>query len=106
MFATTAAGLKQSRDGGRTWRAVTGPSTPVLLAWEADGLAVLDGDGRLHASSDGGESWTAGGQLPGSPQAFVAGGGRLYAAVESGIFVSTDRGLNWTLFYRDRGDHR
>lgn len=98
------AGLIESTDGGRTWNASDGPPL-VALSWHADGgLWGADAAGAVWRLEDG--EWERAGQLPGEPQAFLATGDALYAAVHddrdlTGIFSSTDDGRSWDLRYRD-----
>lgn len=105
IVAGTAEGLSDSRDGGRTWQRLPGPAL-VVLSWDkTSGLVGADTEGTVHRSVDSGASWSPRGRLPGSPQAFLATAGDLYAAAEvdgtTGIYRSTDEGRSWRLRYRD-----
>ncbi len=98
-------GLLNSRDGGRTWRAVDGPDA-VVISWEEGADIWAAGpDGAVSRSGDGGASWQPTGSLPGAPQALLAQDGVLYAAAEegevTGIYRSDDGGRSWQLRYRD-----
>ncbi len=102
LLATTAKGLVRSTDGGRTFAGTTSPRL-VVLAWDRTAALVgLDEGGTLHASADGGMTWTTRGALGGPPEALTADGDALYAAVSGkGVFGSTDGGTTWALRYSD-----
>lgn len=100
------SGLLDSTDGGRTWRAASGP--PLLaLSWDAAaGLVGAEEDGTVHRSQDGGATWRAAGQLPGPPQALLATPDAIWAAAgdhdgATGIYRSSDDGQTWDLYYQD-----
>jgi photosystem II stability/assembly factor-like uncharacterized protein len=98
------AGLLESTDGGRTWDQLDGPQL-LAVSWQADaGLWGADPDGVVWRRA--GAGWERAGKLPGEPQAFLATGDALYAAVHdeadvTGIYRSTDDGRTWILRYRD-----
>lgn len=102
LLATTATGLVRSTDGGRTFAPTAGPRL-VVLAWDRSAALVgLDEAGTLHASADGGTTWTTRGALEGPPEALTAAGDALYAAVsDKGVFGSLDGGATWALRYDD-----
>ena len=53
--------LTQSKDGGRSWKHVTGTLHPDnhALWWSHDGSRLIDGnDGGIAISNDGGSSWS------------------------------------------------
>jgi photosystem II stability/assembly factor-like uncharacterized protein len=53
--------LTESKDGGRTWKHLTGVLHPDnhALWWSHDGTRVINGnDGGVALSNDGGESWS------------------------------------------------
>ncbi len=103
ILATTTAGLIASADGGRAWDAVAAPPL-ALVSWAADGkLAAVGPGGLVFVSNDGGASWAAVGELPGSPEAFLAIDGRAFVAAvtEKGLYRSRDGGVTWKLEYRD-----
>lgn len=105
IVAGAAEGLIGSGDGGRTWEARSGPAL-VVLSWDqTSGLVGADIDGTVHRSTDGGDTWSRQGRLPGPPQAFLATADALYAAAaeddRTGIYRSTDEGRTWRLRYRD-----
>src|SRR5215207_10190239 len=96
ILAATERGLMRSVDGGRTWRPAGGP-TVALLEWDRpDALWGVAGDGRVWVSADAGRTWKPRGGLGGTPEAFLAQAGTLYAAIqEQGIRTSSDEGASW-----------
>lgn len=103
LVATTTAGVIASTDGGRTWDAAVSPPL-VFVSWADDGtLAGAAPNGAVHVRSDGGAAWTAGGILPGSPEALLAVDRQtLVAAVsEDGIYRSDDGGATWSAVARN-----
>ena len=86
----------RSRDGGRSWAAVDAPA-PGLPAWNAGGLYVAAGDGRVWRSGDAASSWEV--TVGGPPAAFDSGrGGELLVALHDGtIKRSADAGREWTI---------
>ncbi|MCG3042705.1 exo-alpha-sialidase [Streptomyces sp. S1A] len=101
VLATTQDGIARSTDGGETF---TGGAEPALafLSWAGeDGKDALYGigpDGSLHRSTDGGESWSETGTVPGGqPQALTAvTPDRVLAATAGGVYESTDGGRTFT----------
>jgi photosystem II stability/assembly factor-like uncharacterized protein len=69
-FVTASGGVRQSRDGGRTWRRVA--SLPPLVAVDfvsaTDGFA-LTRRGALWTTKDGGRTWRAGRRFTPAPGA-------------------------------------
>ncbi|MBA3741622.1 F510_1955 family glycosylhydrolase [Sporichthya sp.] len=107
ILATTSDGLLRSTDGGRTWAAVAGAPTLVVVAWASpDTLYGIDTDGAVHHSRDGGAGWTERGTIAGEPEALTVdvrnGAQTLYVAAERGILQSTDGGTSFTTRYADR----
>lgn len=105
IVATTAGGVVESRDGGRSWSPSEAPRLLLVSSDERSGLWGAGEDGRVHRRDADG-TWEGTGSVPGEPQAFLARDGRLYAAAAdadgvTGIYASTD-GLAWKLLYRDR----
>lgn len=107
VVATTPDGLSSSTDGGRSWQRVDGAPQVVLVAWDAGrGIWGVGPSGAVvHATSVEGP-WDEVAALPGSPQALLASGDTLYAAVAdqagvAGIYESTDGGGSWQTRYRD-----
>lgn len=85
----------RSEDGGRTWAALTSP--PVhAVAWNDEALFTALPDGRVQASSDGGDTWEVRGNLGSAPEALLATDDVLYAAAaDLGILRSDDGGRTW-----------
>lgn len=105
LLATAESGLLRSTDGGQNWQGVTGAPRLTVLAWARPGsLYGITPDGRVHHSTDGGNVWTARGDIGGAPQAFTVdtrrAGETLYAAVaERGILASRDGGATFSVRY-------
>ncbi|HJU03107.1 MAG TPA: hypothetical protein VJ966_18070 [Actinomycetes bacterium] len=104
VLAATRHGLMRSADGGRYWRPAGGPAV-ALLDWERpQALWGVAEDGRLWESADAGRTWQRRGELGGPPEALLAQGGTLYAAIrEQGLRSSSDEGANWRMLYMPRG---
>lgn len=101
IVASTAEGLAESTDGGRSWQPLDGPPV-VLLGWHAErGLWGLDARGTVHRFD--GDTWEAVEELDGSPQALLVGDDGLVAAVDDGSTAihTSDDGRDWMLRYRD-----
>lgn len=96
--ASTSEGLYSSADAGRSWRR-SRPGPPGLLAWpRADRLLLIDGQGRVHLSTDAGKRLRTVGSIGGQPAAFVAHADDLYAALADGtVQRSSDGGRSWRL---------
>lgn len=106
LFATSAAGLHRSTDGGDTWT-IAGSGQPSRIAFSPAAAEVLyalayTGGEELEVirSLDGGATWTAASPGPRSVQAhsLVADAvdpDRLFALGSRQAFVSTDRGDHW-----------
>lgn len=89
-------GLYESRDAGRSWSRLG--EQIALLAWPTPTrLYLLDGNGFVSRSPDGGRTFEPRGQLGGQPAALLAHGPEeLYAALHDGtIKRSTDGGATW-----------
>jgi photosystem II stability/assembly factor-like uncharacterized protein len=88
-------GLIESRDGGRTWTALSRQGQSDFHALAAAATGVLGFDGALRASADG-RSWT---QLapPVAPHPLAASpdGRVIVATSERGPMRSTDAGKTW-----------
>lgn len=97
LIASTDSGLFASGDGGQTWRSLG--KQIALVAWPApDRLFLLDQEGKVAASSDGGRSFRPAGNVPGEPVAFMAAGAELYVALaDNRIMRSADGGATWSL---------
>lgn len=102
IVVTTEEGLALSEDGGETFSVV--PDSPVLLlvdfSLSADEAVGITPDGVVHASTDGGQSWTERGTVGGRPEALGVDSEDVYVAVDGAILVSTDGGATFTDLYR------
>jgi photosystem II stability/assembly factor-like uncharacterized protein len=98
ILASTERGLFSSNDAGQSWRLVR-DDLAGLLAWPtAQRLYLVDGNGTIQLSGDGGRKWRPTGGVGGQPAAFIAHGADLYAALGDGtVKRSTDSGRTWTL---------
>lgn len=98
IVAAVAGGLVESKDGGRSWAAPSGPAA-VAMHWSAQiGLVAAGGDGVVWRWQD--SDWQRIGKLDGEPAALTADGRALVAAVHdpaSGMTVLTsdDGGRTW-----------
>ncbi len=101
IVVSTDRGLFASPNGGRSWRPLD--ARPAgLLAW-TEALVLVDGAGEVHASTDGGRSFTRVGAVGGRPAALSSHEGQLLAALEDNtVRVSADGGATWAV--RVRGD--
>lgn len=103
LVAASPQGLIESIDGGRTWTLVQDAPRMVFLDWHAErGLWGLDGEGRLHHSA--GNGWQHRGALRGAPQALLAHGTGVYAAVDDGstVIYRVRDGQAPEVIFRDR----
>jgi hypothetical protein len=107
VIATTADGLIESSDAGRTFREV--PDAPVLLLIEildesaGGGLVGTDPNGALWRQEETG-SWTQTSKAEGAPEALTAVGGTspwILVADQQGISATDDFGATWTPVLRD-----
>lgn len=98
IVASTERGIFGSADAGESWRPLR-DDTAGVLAWPApDRLYLVDGQGQVHQSGDGGRQWQPAGSIGGQPAAFIAHESDLYAALaDSTVKRSTDGGASWTL---------
>ena len=98
IVASTQKGVFGSPNGGARWRPLR-DDIGGLLAWpHPERLYLLNGDGDVHVSADGGRAWQPAGDIGGRPAAFIADGDELYAALHDGtVKVSTDAGARWTV---------
>jgi hypothetical protein len=101
LVAMTPRGLARSSDGGRCWQPTPGPDL-LTLDWAAAArLWGIDRQGRAWLSADIGRTWQQRGRLPGPPEALLASGDVLYAAVhEQGALSSSDGARTWRFVYR------
>ena len=98
VIASTEHGMFASKDAGAKWRPLRS-DLGGLLAWPAhDRLYLVDGQGQVLVSPDGGQNWRTRGSIGGQPAAFIADEGELYAALGEGtVKRSTDGGATWTV---------
>jgi photosystem II stability/assembly factor-like uncharacterized protein len=98
IVASTERGVFSSADAGKTWRPRR-VDTAGLLAWPApDRLYLVDAQGRVERSADGGREWQSTGRIGGQPVAFMAHESELYVAlVDNTVKRSTDGGARWNL---------
>jgi hypothetical protein len=98
IVAATEAGLLESRNAGEDWQPLS-RELAGLLAWPArDRLYLVDGNGQVQLSEDGGRRWRAAGSIGGQPAAFTAHGQDLYAALHDGVVkASADSGQSWVV---------
>jgi hypothetical protein len=96
--ATAERGVFASTNAGKAWRPLR-DDTAGLLAWPIpDRLYLIDGQGQVNQSGDGGQQWQPAGSIGGQPAAFIAHETELYAALtDSMVKRSTDGGANWTI---------
>ncbi|MGI8624377.1 MAG: F510_1955 family glycosylhydrolase [Solirubrobacteraceae bacterium] len=97
VVASTAIGIFTSRDAGARWRRVNGDAAG-LLAWTGrSGLVLVDANGAVSRSDDGGRTFApAGGVVGSTPSAFVATADGLLAALGDGtVLCSDDGGSSW-----------
>lgn len=96
-------GLERSTDGGMTWEVVS-PGSDGPADFHAMTISAADPNavygffaGRLQRSADGGRSWeyAKGNIRPISLSSDPERKDVVYAATESGVQVSTDRGDTW-----------
>jgi hypothetical protein len=91
-------GLYESRDGGGSWKRIG--NEVGLLAWpDPRRLFLVNGDGSVSLSTDGGKRFDRRGTTGGSPAALLGqGSDELYVALHDGtIERSTDGGATWTV---------
>lgn len=105
IVASTADGLAESTNGGRSWQLLDGPPV-VFLDWHAErGLWGLDGQGTVHRLD--GDTWQAVKELGGSPQALLVHDDGVVASVDDGSTVihTSNDGQEWAVLYRDEAAH-
>lgn len=100
VVASGGAALYESRDSGATWRPLGGE--PGYLAWpERQRLYKIGANGLVTVASSANQEFRPLGSVGGMPEAFLAAGGNLYAALAgSGILQSEDGGRSWKIRYR------
>lgn len=97
LIASGDRRVYSSGNGGRSWSPIEAPSAG-LLAWNAGGVFLAGGDGRVWRSDDG-ATWQQAAAAGGQPSAFDSGSGdELLVALHDGtIKRSTNRGDSWTV---------
>jgi len=98
VVVSTERGLFSSTTAGKSWRPVDA-RLAGLLAWpRPKQLYLIDGQGQVQLSRDGGRVWQVVGDVGGQPAAFIASGTDLYAALGDGsVKRLTDGGRLWTV---------
>jgi photosystem II stability/assembly factor-like uncharacterized protein len=98
VVASTEKGVFRSSNSGAGWRPLN-DQLAGLLAWpRASALYLVDGQGTVHRSGDGGRRWESVGATGGQPAAFIAHGGDLYVALtDNRVERSSDGGRTWSL---------
>lgn len=105
IFLACGNGIVLSRDGGSTWRQVSGWRENEVLE-----IVIDPDDSRnvyaatawgLHLSRDGGDSWSYANDGLGEPfskaiEIDFSNTSRLLVGTASGVFESPDRGTTWT----------
>jgi photosystem II stability/assembly factor-like uncharacterized protein len=104
IVASTEGGLFASLDAGRRWRPLA-RDLAGLLAWPEIGrLYLVDGQGQVMRSADGGRHFEVIGGLGGQPVAFASGGSDLYGALVDGtVKRSSDGGQTWSVRAKPAG---
>ena len=100
FIASTEQGLVASDNAGKVMRPVElREQRAGLLAWPTKRqLYLVDGQGAVQLSTDGGRQWQPVGSIGGQPAAFIAAGRELYAALADGsVKRSTDGGRSWSV---------
>lgn len=78
---------------------------PLLtqVDWTPDGVLVgLGPRGEVRVSGDGGQAWSEGRALRGSPEALSVDASTWYAATTAGIYTSSDLGQSWRQIFTSR----
>jgi hypothetical protein len=96
LAISTDSEVYSSSDGAATWQRVTG-ELAGLLAWPARAeLYLVDRDGRVRRSKDGGQIWSITGTIGGPPTAIEASTRSLLVALSDGLVKrSTNGGVSW-----------
>ena len=97
------SGFLKSSDGGATWKQISaGVDGPVdfhqMDVSPADPQTIYGNYGKIQASHDGGQTWTAMGTPPDKLIAIAASGVKaeqIYGATQNGLHVSVDSGATW-----------
>ena len=101
IFATDST-LIISRDGAETWEPIFEQKPVAFLALDEFTYIASVQHGDIWWTEDGGEIWDRVGDIPSEAALFnvydfvQALDGTLYAGTTAGVFVSTDKGMNWS----------
>jgi photosystem II stability/assembly factor-like uncharacterized protein len=101
FVGTSRCGVFLSTDNGTSWTAVNSDmSNTAVSALAVSGtnlFALSDGEG-VSRSTDSGATWTAvnNGLTNTYANALAMSGTNLFAGTSRGVFLSTDKGANWT----------
>jgi len=103
--ADFALGVRRSTDNGASWSGNLAGEGCNGLAIHPEGYIfaglTYDGNGKVHRSTDCGDTWT-GVSLPNASQSFstecfgFGDNNEVYAGTINGFYKSTDFGLSWT----------
>ena len=99
VLATTPDGLMRSQDAGVTFEPVRQAPPLLVVDWSGEALAGADAAGTVWVARGGSPDgpWERRAGLSGAPQAFtVTADGRLLAADDRGVQLSSDAGSTWT----------
>lgn len=97
VVASGSEGTSVSTDGGKRWRPLDARRVGLLI-WAGKELALVDGSGDVHTSTDDGRSWTRVGNTGGQPAALGFHEDELLAALaDNTVRSSTDGGRTWKL---------
>ena len=100
-------GILESRDGGRTWKALPARDDAMSMTAAQDGSIVIAGHNVLTASRDGGATWSA---IPADLPSLDIHGftrdpldpARMWAYLATGgLWESSDGGSRWTRVRED-----
>jgi len=100
IVTSTERGLFVSANAGKRFQPLAvREQLAGLLAWPTkDRLLLIDANGRVRRSRDGGRQWEPVGSIGAQPTAFRAHGSDLYAALpDATVKRSTDGGRSWTV---------
>lgn len=98
IVVSTERGVFASTNAGKGWRQVR-DDLAGLMAWPAaDTLFLVDEQGQVLRSDDGGKGFAPVGELGGQPVALASHKGELYAALGDGtVKRSSDSGASWSV---------
>lgn len=105
VVGTTQDGPVRSSDGGGSFEPLEADTLIALLAWDPQALLGVDVDGRVHASTDMGQTWEPRGESGGSPLAIAAEGERVVVLSGGTVLESFDGGRAFTPRLTDLSGH-